>query len=114
MLFSWSLPVWTLLVSCFAADEANFPTSFANLYCFRVEECARGVYESEFGGEMAECVEEWTDLTETLAENSDEFDTDDAVECLDKLRAETCGEWAESEPSECSRVYAITLDALFE
>lgn len=105
---------WTLLIACFAADEENFPASFANVYCFRVEECARGLYESEYGGEMEECIEEWTDLTDALAENSDEFDDDDAIECLDKLRSESCGDWAEGEPEECSRVYAITLADLFE
>lgn len=103
-----------LIFGCLAADEDNFPESFASVYCMRVEECARGVYESEYDGEMEECIEEWTDLTEALADNSDEFDEDDAVDCLEETRSESCGDWAEGEPDECSRVYAITLADLFD
>jgi hypothetical protein len=99
--------------SCYSADEEHFPESYANVYCLRVEECARGVYESEYDGEMEECVSKVQDIWEEIADFADKFDDDDAVECLDELRSESCGDWAEGEPDECAKVYAISFDDWF-
>ena len=102
------------LTGCFAADEDHFPESFANVYCLRMEECARGLYESKYDADMQDCIDDIQDATEDLAKASDEFDDDDAVDCLDQMRSETCGDWAEGEPDDCGRVYAITLQDLFD
>lgn len=93
------------VLGCFlVVDEDTFPKQFASITCARLQECYRGYFEAEYDTDMEECTDDQEDLID-LVDIGNDFDEDEARDCLEKLQSETCGDLYDESPSDCGRVY---------
>ncbi|MSQ01066.1 MAG: hypothetical protein EXR71_04110 [Myxococcales bacterium] len=94
------------LGGCFlVVDEDTFPKQYASITCARLQECWLAAFEDEYDDDMEECTDDQEDLIDAIDGGGDDFDEDEARDCLEKMQSETCGDLYSEFPRDCLRVY---------
>lgn len=95
-----------LAAACAPPSEDEFPEAYARVICDRTQECWKAAMEENYNGDVGECVEENTDTIEAFGDDCD-YDEDDAADCLEAWREESCEElFFEEQPEACREVYS--------
>lgn len=86
------------LLACVTAE--NFNAKQAGLWCVRAEECDKGSFEAAYD-DQGECRDEFVstsdDYIECFIENCDTFDAEQANQCLQALRTDSCAQMSEGD-----------------
>jgi len=91
------LPLVCLSVAACGVTRDSYPDHYASVWCDRLKECDRGLYELRFDGrtecedQIAADVEEGLQLAEH--DLGCTLDLDQSVDCLRAVRKASCGEF---------------------
>ena len=95
-----SVLVATIAAGCGVEDEADYVASRADAECTRLQACALGYFESEYG-DAEDCVDERADdldeAGKALEDAGCDFELDEAGACVTRIRSLSCEDWAEND-----------------
>jgi hypothetical protein len=109
---------WIAFLVTACVTEGNYVTPISERYCKRLDECAKGDFDSAYSG-LADCVDDvrtpWDEFRDCAREARCNFDPDQARRCEEEIALTSCENFVQADwLNACDQIYQCSFTESIE